>query len=532
MSDLLFTIRKLDLTERNKLPALLHEAESISLEDIRARSLREIRALFKRTQRVILIGPPSHPFHMLLILIARALHGTPYSLHHAGIHKIANSLLYKGLLHAASATFSNLFHTLVGIIELVWLSCRQSPVKTLRSTRNMIFFKPGLALGALHGGAHTHILGVVKAFQAKGYQPTYVGNTVPPELADLSYLGLDAPFYIGLGRDLNRLRFSRYTASMFNTISQIPAFIYKRNMLYDYSSIAFAQKNKIPLILEYNGSEVWAQIHWGRTPTYLWLAKAIEDLNLKMADVILTISNAAKQELLKRGVPAKKIVCHPNGVDPKVFQDSDLTQNTRASILRNCNFSEETTLITFVGTFNHWHGTEVFAQALLQLDKENALGNTCALFIGAGPLFAKVQTLLGPLIAKKRVVMTGLIPRAQVREYLYSSDICVSPQLDNTDGTPFFGSPTKIFEYMAMGKPVVTTPVGDIAQLFETGKTAWFVPPGNVTALANALKYLSENPDIRHNLGRAGQELVLKQYTWEAQIEGLLEHMYKVIFKK
>jgi len=54
-------------------------------------------------------------------------------------------------------------------------------------------------------------------------------------------------------------------------------------------------------------------------------------------------------------------------------------------------------------------------------------------------------------------VLTGLVPQVEGRCYIAACDILASPHIPNPDGTPFFGSPTKLFEYMAMGKAIVAS---------------------------------------------------------------------------
>ena len=57
-------------------------------------------------------------------------------------------------------------------------------------------------------------------------------------------------------------------------------------------------------------------------------------------------------------------------------------------------------------------------------------------------------------------VLTGLVPQEDGPEHLAACDILASPHVPNADGTPFFGSPTKLFEYMAMGKGIVASNLG------------------------------------------------------------------------
>ena len=76
--------------------------------------------------------------------------------------------------------------------------------------------------------------------------------------------------------------------------------------------------------------------------------------------------------------------------------------------------------------------------------------------------------------------------------------------MPNPDGTPFFGSPTKLFEYMAMGKGIVASDLEQIGEVLEHGRTAWLVPPGDVDALADGLRRLIDDPALARDARRRG----------------------------
>lgn len=72
---------------------------------------------------------------------------------------------------------------------------------------------------------------------------------------------------------------------------------------------------------------------------------------------------------------------------------------------------------------------------------------------------------------------------------------------------------------MAAGLPVVATGVGGTPELVVNGKTGLMVPPGNPAALADAITALSENPEARGSMGRAGRQRVLQRFTVEEMVQ-------------
>jgi glycosyltransferase involved in cell wall biosynthesis len=120
--------------------------------------------------------------------------------------------------------------------------------------------------------------------------------------------------------------------------------------------------------------------------------------------------------------------------------------------------------------------------------------------------------------------LTGIVPQEQGPSYLAACDILVSPHVPNPDGTPFFGSPTKLFEYMAMGKGIVASDLDQIGEVLDHDETAWLVEAGNPKALAQGLQALIEDPARRDRLGIAARKVVEQKYTW-------LEHTRRIIDK-
>jgi glycosyltransferase involved in cell wall biosynthesis len=102
-------------------------------------------------------------------------------------------------------------------------------------------------------------------------------------------------------------------------------------------------------------------------------------------------------------------------------------------------------------------------------------------------------------------------------------DLALAPHVPNADGSPFFGSPTKLFEYLAAGKPVVASRLGQIAEVIEHGVNGWLVPPGDAEALAAAVTALAGDPALRERLGRAARAGAAARHGWDAHVRRILD---------
>ena len=127
------------------------------------------------------------------------------------------------------------------------------------------------------------------------------------------------------------------------------------------------------------------------------------------------------------------------------------------------------------------------------------------LMIGSGPGLAATRRIVSAAGLDANVHFTGLVAQEDGAQYLAASDILASPHVPNPDGTPFFGSPTKLFEYMAMGKAIAASNLDQIGEVLRHGETAWMVPPGDADALANGLARLVQDRNLRATLADAAR---------------------------
>ncbi|HVQ26425.1 MAG TPA: glycosyltransferase, partial [Planctomycetota bacterium] len=153
----------------------------------------------------------------------------------------------------------------------------------------------------------------------------------------------------------------------------------------------------------------------------------------------------------------------------------------------------------------------------------------------------KVRAILGSDVGGPVVTLAGLRPQAETPGTLAASDILLSPHTPNPDGTPFFGSPTKLFEYMAMAKPIVASDLDQIGWVLKgwrpgeppppggsPGRTraAVLVEPGSVDALVAGIRQAAALSDAeRAALGAEARRLVLESFTWDRNVAAVLERL-------
>ncbi len=370
------------------------------------------------------------------------------------------------------------------------------------------------------GGAISHVRGVLTGLQkihktcrvfcgAALAQDVFRNEIISPSRRpslfwEAAALSFDRRFVRGVR---NRLASSR------------PALLYQRHRRFSIAGACLSRALQVPLVLEYNGSEVWISRHWDPTPFRAWV-RLCEEISIRSAARVLVVSDVLRSELLARHIPASRIVVNPNAVDPNLFHPGcgGIEVREKLKVQRN------DVLIGFVGSFSFWHGIEVLQQAIYRLMMENA-AHLRFVLVGDGLLRESMRSFLMKFEASGKVFFPGVLPQETVATYMDAADILVSPHIPMPDGNRFFGSPTKLFEYMAMGKAILASRLDQLGEILEHGRTAWLVTPGSVAELSEGIQYLAGNPAARSRLGNAARCMAVERHSWEHNAARALENL-------
>jgi phosphatidylinositol alpha-1,6-mannosyltransferase len=120
------------------------------------------------------------------------------------------------------------------------------------------------------------------------------------------------------------------------------------------------------------------------------------------------------------------------------------------------------------------------------------------------------------------VVFTGRVP--DVRPYLRACDIFVMPTREERQGD-IEGFGLVYLEAALMGKPVIASPVGGAVDAIVNEKTGLFVNPIDPREIASAVCRLLDSPEFARQMGEAGRQRVLREFTWEHTVKRLLALM-------
>ncbi|MEQ1931215.1 MAG: glycosyltransferase, partial [Parvularculaceae bacterium] len=163
----------------------------------------------------------------------------------------------------------------------------------------------------------------------------------------------------------------------------------------------------------------------------------------------------------------------------------------------------------------------------LDLDERSHLRPEVALVLagdGSGRAAARAQARALGLVENETIYFPGAIPAEDAPGLLACGEIHLAPTKRNPDGSPFFGSPTKIFEYMAMGRTIIASGLDQIGEILDDS-TALLVEPGDVRALFEALRRAFEDPRSCASLGASARRAAAAGHSWSSRMSALAERL-------
>lgn len=370
------------------------------------------------------------------------------------------------------------------------------------------------------GGSSVHLREVARALRRLGHEVAVFSPTARVEDNVAGYEGFhfvplgefaaelvqllereDAGLPEHLVREWRRLLYSEYVQrALLPALAEFrPDVMYERYSLFSYAGIDLARQLQIPLILEVNAPLAFEGARY-RDLVLKRTAEGLERRILTAADAVVVVSRPLEDHARRLGVPSERISILPTAVEPDRFHPG-----VSGEAVRSRYKLDGKRVVGFVGSLKPWHDLDtLLAAAGLLAGSDDRFH---LLVVGQGPRMEELQAR-----GDGYVTWTGAVEHGQVPEHLAAMDVIVTPY--PRDGEPYF-SPLKLFEAMAMGKPAVAAPVGQVAEVVVDGENGLLYEPGDPHDLAKKIREIFDRPDRGSALGDAARESVIARHTWE-----------------
>lgn len=244
---------------------------------------------------------------------------------------------------------------------------------------------------------------------------------------------------------------------------------------------------------------------------------------MRSADLVITLGQAMKDNIVAAGVPEQKILIAPNAVGGEYLLEPRSSVEARTLL----GLEPDAQIIGTVSSLVPYEGLDDLVSAFTLLAPANP--KLRLLIVGTGVSLPSLQDQARRSGFGHRIVFTGLVPADRARTYHQALDIFVVPR-KNLNVTRSV-TPLKPVEAMASARPVVASALPALSEIIEDGRTGLLTAPGDPASLATTLESLLEDAARRKAMGDNGRERVLATRTWDANASATV-HAYRTIARE
>lgn len=267
---------------------------------------------------------------------------------------------------------------------------------------------------------------------------------------------------------------------------------------------------KLPFLLTIQEGSSKKRLFWRRIMVWPLIKKIF-----KKADYIQAISKFLADFGKDMGAQCP-IEIVANGVNVKEFEKAlTIPQEEKEKLKKKLGIKKDEKVLITLSRLAPKNAIDDLIKSLQYLNLPVKL-----LILGVGPDEKKLKNLAKKLKLSSKVLFLGHIEYEDLPEYLGISDIFIRPSISEGFGNVFV-------EAMAAGVPIIGTPVGGIPDFLKNGETGLFCQPRNPKSIAEAVKKILENENLRDRLIENGKKLVKEKYDWN-----LIANKMNSIFKK
>lgn len=280
---------------------------------------------------------------------------------------------------------------------------------------------------------------------------------------------------------------------------------------------------RLPLVLDsddWEGRGGWADVN-PYPRLWRWFFAWQEGWLARRADVVTVASRTLQTQMWGFGIAPERVFYLPNGPD-RLFRARRQVPIQVQRQLRQELGVGESPLALYVGHISYGSEVSLILEALPLVVE--ALPDIHTVIVGTGDGVQALREQAQGAGLGERVVFAGWVDHQHMPVYLAAADLALYPYRDTLVNRA--KSPSKITAYMAMGKPIVASAVGETVEYLEGGRAGLLTAPGDARAFAKAMIALLRDPAQAAELGRRAEQRVWERYDWARQVTRV-EHAYQ-----
>ena len=361
-------------------------------------------------------------------------------------------------------------------------------------------------------GPRAHILGCLQAKEALGWETTrfIVGDRLPKSLVTgKSETAMSGGFAKSLALDMARIALGvKYARQAWNELRHQVDWVYERFAPFQALGQPF-KRHGMPWVLETHAPLFYEAKTERKTTALSGLAQRLEVQAYRNCDALVCVTDALREIIVHAAeIPAEKVIVVPNGVDTQRFHPDHHIPNRLFSAFT----------VGFVGRLYAWHALDLLLESIADLRSEGV--EIALTVVGDGLMRAEWEAKATTLGIGEAVKFVGQIPWAEVPAYIAGFDVGYTGQVQLQVGK-MYHSPLKLYEYMAMAKPIVASAFEDAQRTIEEGETGFLFEPGNKDDLKRALRQAYSAREQLRQMGDRSRQIAIEDHSWIARMSDM-----------
>lgn len=278
---------------------------------------------------------------------------------------------------------------------------------------------------------------------------------------------------------------------------------------------------RVPFVFEVR--DIWPQsaIELGalRNPIIIRALETIEMFLYRRAALIVVVAESTEPYLIAKGIKPEKIKIIPNGIDARYLATASISPEE----IRNELGLQNKFIVSYIGTHGMSHALDT---VLLAADKLTADEDVHFLFVGEGAEKENIKRLAVDL-QLNNVTFLSEQPREKLLAFYRASDASLVPlrRLDIFKKV----LPSKMFELMGVGSPIICSVEGEAAALLRRAGAGLCIEPENAEALVDAILRLKNNDDLAERFSESGMQFVKAHYLRSVLAERYIDALESII---
>jgi len=264
-----------------------------------------------------------------------------------------------------------------------------------------------------------------------------------------------------------------------------------------------------PVLIHTHGYDVFVLPAYGIGMRRIGLADFLARATWKAADGIIAVCAKARRQIIREGIQAEKVYTLYNAVNETLFTKKSHIEDPKIRAIKEDSEVVFLNIGNLVPVKNH---TNLLVAFKKYLKSGKSPPSSKLVICGDGPLRRRLDTFAKNIGVSSRVSFIGQVPHEKMPELYSAADVFVLPSLSEAH-------PWSLLEAMSCELAVTASRVGGIPETIPT--EGLLVDPSKPQEMAEKMRHLAENPDLRKHLGSENRKTILKKFTFKSHLAEL-----------